>query len=124
MGREDEKKNETLLCLLEGKTFSFLSNNITANRTANYTAIKTQMEGNFCGVDYKRALESKYRTLSYMKDTNISNYCNEIRMIIKELFNIDDIDVIDKIAINYSIGSMDHTIRDDVEMLQLAGRIR
>ena len=79
------------------------------------------MGGNFCGVDNKRALKSKYRTRSFMKNTNISNYCNEIRMIIKELFGIDDIDVIDTIVINHYIGSMDHTIRDHVEMLQLAG---
>ena len=119
VGVEDDKKKETLLFLLDGQAFTFLSTTyIAANATASYAALKTQMTTTFCGVDYKRALETKYRMLTFTKDTEISVYCHEIRLTVRELFDIENTDVVEKIATNHTLSTMDHTVRDHVEILQ------
>ena len=77
----------------------------------------------FSGEDYKRTLETKLRNLKFTKGTNINLFCNSLRTLIRELYNLTDLDEtsIDAIAINHVILQLDEQVRKDVKMLQLAG---
>lgn len=120
LGIEDNKKRETLLCLLEGNAFTKAAQYITGLPTATYAQLKAELIRLFSGDDYKRALETKMRTLNFTDNTNIPIFCNQLRLVIGELFGITDAEIIEKLAINDVMGKLETSIREPLKMLQLA----
>ena len=120
LGIEDDKKKETLLSLLEGNAFSRAAQYITITEEATYAHLKAEMERLFSGEEYKRALETKMRTLMFTKDSNIPHFCNQLRLVIGELFGITDAPTIEKMVPNDVMSKFDGTAREPLKMLQLA----
>ena len=119
---EENKKRETLLCLLESNAFTSAAQFIAGTPTANYTQLKAELTRLFSGDDYKRALETKMRTLNFTEQTNIPVFCNQLRLVVGELYGIiADSGIIEKIAINDVMSKLDPTIREPLKLLQLAG---
>ena len=61
------------------------------------------------------------RSMVFRRDANIPMFCNELRIVITELFGITDADTIEKIALNDVMGKFDSTITDHLKVLQLTG---
>ena len=97
---EEDKKRETLLCLLERNAFTCATQFIATNNNASYRQLKEELQRLFSGDDYRRALETKIRSLLFKSDSNIPVFCNDLRVIVTELFGITDSATIEKIAIN------------------------
>ena len=93
---EENKKRETLLCLLESNAFTSAAQFIAGTPTANYTQLKAELTRLFSGDDYKRALETKMRTLNFTEQTNIPVFCNQLRLVGGELYGIADSGIIEK----------------------------
>ena len=118
---EEVKKRDTLLCLLERNAFTCAAQFIATNNNSTYTQLKEELKRLFSGDDYRRALETKIRSLLFKSDTNIPVFCNELRVIITELFGITDSATIEKIAINDVLSKFDGSLREKLKVLQLAG---
>ena len=79
---ENDKKRETLLCLLEGNAFTSAAQFIAASNNSTYTQLKEELRRLFSGDDYRRALETEMRNLVFKRDTNIPEFCNKLRLTI------------------------------------------
>ena len=62
-----EKFKQTLICLCEGKAFTFFSQYTTSRKNPIFTDLKKAMMEDFCGEDYKRTLETKLRTIKFTR---------------------------------------------------------
>ena len=118
-----QQKRQVLLCCLDDSAFTSASQRIYAENDITYDNLKVAFAEAFSGEDYKRTLETKLRNLKFTKDTNKNLFCNFLRTLIRELYNLTDLDAtsIDAIAINHVIAQLDEQVRQDVKMLQLAG---
>ena len=122
LGQDKEKWRDILLCCLEGKAFTYLSQLITrSDGKIKYAECIVKMIENFCSGDYQRTLESKLRGLHFRRGVNISNFVTELRNTIHELYDINDDKAIDLIAINHVTTSLDEDLREPVRILQLSG---
>ena len=113
---EYKKNRETLLCLLDGNAFTTASQYIAGLAAATYAQLKGELIRVYSGDDYKRALETKLRGFNFTKDTNIPIFCNEVRLVITELFGLTDAAVIEKIAINDVLSRLDNTVREQLKV--------
>ena len=85
--------------------------------------MKNILRNEFCGDDYKRALESKLRCTKFTRSTDISTFCPQLRQIIQELYNIVEPDTVELIAVNH-IAELEPSLRESVKILQLTGHAR
>ena len=85
--------------------------------------MKATLAETYSGKDYKRTLETKLRNLKFKKGTSINLFCNSLRTLSRELYNLTDLDEtsVDAIAINHVIAQLNEQVRKDVEMLQFLG---
>ena len=118
-----KQKRQVLLCCLDDSAFISASQRISAENYISYDNLKAALVEAFSGEDYKRTLEGKLRNLKFTKGTNKNLFCNFLRTLIRELYNLTDLDAtsIDAIAINHVIAQLDEQVRQDVKVLQLAG---
>ena len=102
LGVENNKKRKVPLCCLEDSAFTLASQRINAENDITYHNLKAALAEVFAGEDYKRTLETKLRNLKFTKGTNIKLFCNSLRTLIRELYNLTNLDEtsIDAIAIN------------------------
>ena len=75
----------------------------------------------YSGDDYKRALEAKMRGMRFTTDSSIQMFCNELRVVITELFGLKDAAVVKKLAINDVLSLLDPSAREHLKVLQLEG---
>ena len=108
---------------MEDSAFTLASQRINAENDITYDNLKAALAEAFSSEDYERTLETKLRNLKFTKGTNKSLFRNSLRTLIRELYNLTDLDEtsIDAIAINHAIAQLDKQVRQDVKMLQLAG---
>ena len=118
-----KQKRQVLLCCFDDSAFISASQRINAENYISYDNLKAALVEAFSGEDYKRTLEGKLRNLKFTKGTNKNLFCNFLRTLIRELYNLTDLDAtsIDAIAINHVIAQLDEQVRQDVKVLQLAG---
>ena len=57
------------------------------------------------------------RTMMFTKETNIPHFCNQLRLVVGELFGITDAAIVEKMAINDVMAKFDSTIREPLRML-------
>ena len=125
--------------MLEGNAFTRAAQCIAGQAGVTYALLKAQLEllfsgedyrrafsgedygTAFSGEDYRRALETKLRTLILKRDANIPLFCNQLRLVIGELFQINDTATIEKLAINDIMSKLDSALREPLKMFQLAG---
>ena len=118
-----QQKSQVLPCCLEDSAFTLASQQINVENNITCDNLKAALAEAFSGKDYKRTLEIKLRNLKFTKGTNINLFCNSLCAVIRELYNLTNLDEtsIDAIAINYVIAQLDEQVRQDDQMLQLAG---
>ena len=74
LGIENDKQRETLLCLLEGNAFTRAAQYNAGLPAATYAQLKAELVRLFSGDDYKRALETKMRTLDFTGNAHAGFY--------------------------------------------------
>ena len=121
---ENDKKRETLLCLLDSNAFTRAAQYIAATPTANYAQLKAELIRLFSGEDYRRSLETKMRTLVFTIESNIPVFCNDLRIVVSELFGVTDEATVEKIAINDVVGKLDPSVQEHLKVLQLTGNCK
>ena len=72
LGVAADKKNEVLLCCLEGCAFTAASTEITADAKITFDYLVYALKTICLGEYYKRNVESKLRNLKFSKGTNIT----------------------------------------------------
>ena len=115
-----KKKSDTLLFLLECNTFTRAAQYIDGRADVTYTLLKVELEQLFSGEDYRRALETKLRTLIFRRDTNIPLFCNQLPLVIGELFQITNTATVEKLALNAMSCQSWTPPSEPLKMLQLA----
>ena len=102
IGVENNRKRQMLLCCLEDSAFTLASQRINAANDTTYDNLKAALAEAFSGEDYKRMLKTRARNLKFAKDTNINLFCNSLRTLVRELYNLTDLGetYIDAITIN------------------------
>ena len=89
--RKQQNKASTLCCL-EDSAFTLTSQRINAENDITYNNLKAALAEAFSGEDYKRTLETMLRNLRFTKGTNINLFCNSLRTLIRELYNLTELD--------------------------------
>lgn len=120
----DDKKRETLLCLLESNAFTRAAQYIATTLTATYAQLKAEMIRLFSGEDYWRLLETTLRTLVFTVESNIPVFCNNLRILVSELFGVVNENTVEKIAINDVVSKLDPSMQEQLKVLQLTGSCR
>ena len=112
------------MCSLEDSAFTLASQRINAKNDISYDNLKAALAEPFSGEDYKLTLETKLRNLKFTKGANINIFCNSLRTLIRELYNLTDLEEtsVDPIAINHVIAQLGEQVRQYVKMLQLTGK--
>ena len=87
---------------MEDSAFTLASQRINAENDITDQNLKAALAEVFAGEDYKRTLETKLRNLKFTKGTNIKLFGNSLRTLIRELYNLTNLDEtsIDAVAIN------------------------
>ena len=90
---------------MEDSAFTLASQRINAKNDISYDNLKAALAEPFSDEDYKLTLETKLRNLKFTKGANINIFCNSLRTLIRELYNLTDLDEtsVDAIAINHVI---------------------
>ena len=97
---------------------------MTEHPRAVYNDVKNILRNEFCGDDYKCALEPKSRCTKFTRSTDISTFCPQLKQIIQELYNIVEPDTVELIAVNHIIAELEPSLRESVKILQLTGHAR
>ena len=79
---EDDRKRDVLLCCCDEAAFMILSSEIANDNEFTYQDL---LERTYTGTNYKRTLESKFRSLPFRKDMKINQFCSELYRVIREL---------------------------------------
>ena len=79
---EDDRKRDVLLCCCDEAAFMILSCEIANDNEFTYQDL---LERTYTGTNYKRTLESKFRSLRFRKDMKINQFCSELYRVIREL---------------------------------------
>ena len=117
----DGKWKNILLCCTESVAFTTLSEAIVADNTITYAALIQKLKDKFCGVEYKRNLETKLRSLSWKKGINGNLFIHELKTCIKDLYGITDPNTISALAMNHVVNNLEETIRKEAKIFQLHG---
>ena len=119
LGTRDDKKRDTLLCLLESSAFVNATSAIAANNALTYDGLKDFLREKYCGQDYKRSLEQKFRNLRFKPGSAINNFISEISCLITDLYGITDTTAVDLIAQNHVLPSLESSVQEQAKVLQL-----
>ena len=89
---------------MEDSAFTLASQRINVENDITCDNLNAALAEAFSGKDYKRTLEIKLRNLKFTKGTSINLFCNSLCTVIRELYNLTNLDEtsIDAIAINMS----------------------
>ena len=63
----------------------------------------------------------KLRTFHFRRGMNMSNFVTDLRNIINEFYNINDVKAVNLIAISHVTTSLDEELREPIRILQLSG---
>ena len=98
---------------MEDSAFTLASQRINTENDITYDNLKAALVEAFSDEGYKRTLETKLRNLKFTKGTNINLFCNSLRTLIRELYNLTDLDEtsIDAIAISNSMNRLDKMLK-------------
>ena len=113
LGVEKNKKRQALLRCLEDSAFTLASQRINTENDITYDNLKAALVEAFSDEGYKRTLETKLRNLKFTKGTNINLFCNSLRTLIRELYNLTDLDEtsINAIAISNSMNRLEKMLK-------------
>ena len=113
LGVENNKKRQVLLRCLEDSAFTLASQRINTENDITYDNLKAALVEAFSDEGYKRTLETKLRNLKFTKGTNINLFCNSLRTLIREFYNLTDLDEtsINAIAISNSMNRLDKMLK-------------
>ena len=123
-GIEDDRKRDVLLCCCDEAAFMILSPEIANDDEFTYQDAKDLLERRYTGTNYKRTLESKFRSLRFRKGMKINQFCSELYTVIRELYDIHDENAIQSIAISHVVSNLDDAVKGDVKLLQLSGNVK
>ena len=73
------------------------------------------------GDDCRRTLQHKFRELIFRKGSNVNTFIDELTKAIRELFDIEDPETINSIAINHIVPNLEEDMRQDERVFQLTG---
>ena len=98
---------------MEDSAFTLASQRINTENDITYDNLKAALVEAFSDEGYKRTLETKLRNLKFTKGTNINLFCNSLRTLIRELYNLTDLDEtpINAIAISNSMNRLDKMLK-------------
>ena len=106
---------DILLCCTESRAFTFVPDAITHN------TLKIEMKKCFFGDDCCRTLQHKFRELIFRKGGNVNTFIDELTKAIRELFDIEDPEAINSIAINHVVSNLEEDMHQDERLFQLTG---
>ena len=121
LGIENTKWRDILLCSTESTAFSFIAGKISDDNTISYNNLKIELKRRFFGDDYRRTLQNKFRELVFKKGTVVNTFIDQLTQTIRELFDIDERDTINSIAMNHVISNLEEDMRQDAKIFQLSG---
>ena len=124
LGVADDKRKDLLVCCTEGSAFTFVSETILDTPDITYSDLKGAIKDEFCGEEYRRALETRLRNLNFRKGLKVTTFARELRMRVSELYAIKDKTAVEAIATNQVLSSLDDQLRKEVHILQLAGNVK
>ena len=123
-GIENDRKSDVLLYCCDEAAFMILSSVIANDDEFTYQDAKDLSERTYTGTNYKRILESKFRSLLFRKGMKINQFCSELYTVIRELYYIYDENAIQSIAISHVVSNLDDTLKGDIKLLQLSGNVK
>ena len=116
------KRRNVLLVCCESSAFTLLSQEICNDQGVTYEQLKDKLKENYSGTDYKRVLVSRLRTLVFKRGSNVNNFAHSLRSTVRELYNINDPESVNAIALNHVMTQVtDDIVKNEVRLLQLAG---
>ena len=101
-----------------------LSFEIANDNEFTYQDAKDLLETTYTGTNYKIARESKFRSLHLRSGMKIKQFCSELYAVIRELYDINDENAIQSIAISHVVSNLDDAVKGDVKLLQLSGNVK
>ena len=123
-GIEDDRKCDVFLCCCDEATFMILSSETANDNEFTYQNAKDLLERTYTGTNYKRTLESKFRSLRFRKGMKINQFFSELFTVIRGLYDIHDENAIQSIAISHVVSNLDDAVKGDVKLLQLSGNVK
>ena len=124
LGVADDKRKDLLVCCTEGSAFTFVSETILATPDITYSDLKGAIKDDFCGEEYRTALETKLRNRKFRKGLKVTTFARELRMTVSELYAIKDKTAVEAIATNQVLSSLDDQLQKEVHILQVAGNVK
>ena len=106
LGIDQTKWRDVLLCSTESTAFTFIAQKIADSSDVSYANIKIELKRRFAGDDYRRTLQNKFRDLIFTKNTVINKFIDDLLQTIRELFDIQDVETANSIAINNVISNI------------------
>lgn len=115
-----KKWRNALLVSMENDAFIFTSLEISHNNP-NYDALVITLKDKYGGELYKRHIQTKLRSHKFTSDSNVSEYLHELKGMITELYGVEDTTAINQIATSHILSGLDDSLKNEVQILQLAG---
>ena len=112
---------DILLCFTESTAFTFVPTKIAEDDATTYNTLKIEMKKRFFGDDCRRTLQHKFRELIFRKGSNVNTFIEELTKATRELFDIEDPEIINSIAINHVVPNLEEDMRQDERVFQLTG---
>ena len=116
-GIEDDRKRDVLLCCCDEAASMILSSEIANDDEFTYQDAKDLLERTYTGPNYKKTLESKFRSLRFRRGMEINQFCSELYTVIRELYDIHYENAIQSIAISHVVSNLDDAVKGDVKLL-------
>ena len=117
----DDQRRNVLMCLLSSAAFGVASEHIAQNADATYDEVVEALREIYAGEQYRRTLETKFRNLVFTPGTHLQDFAHRIKTTIRELYNVQEDNAVQAIAVNQVLMNVSDEIRDRVRMLQIAG---
>ena len=112
------KWRDILPCCTQSTAFTFFATKIPEDEAITYNTLKIEMKKRFFGDDYRRILQQISWTI-FRKGSNINTFIDELYKTIRELFDIEDPEKINLVAMNHVVSNLEDDLRQDAKVFQL-----
>ena len=88
------------MCLLSHAAFGLANEHIAQSADATYDKVVEALREIYAGEQYRRTLETKFRNLVFTPSMNIQDFAHRIKTMIHELYNVQEDNAVQAIAVN------------------------